>query len=74
MRSISTNKSAEFEFVKFDAMLKSTTIEFADKMSVKYKDSGLYALVMTQGGVANGSPRKETSEGHEWYQRTLSGN
>jgi hypothetical protein len=67
MRAISTNKAAELEFVKFDAMLKTNTVEFADKMSGKYKDLGLFALVMCQGGIANGSPRKETSEGHEWY-------
>ena len=71
MRSVSSNKSAEFDFVKFDALLNNNSIAFADKMCNKYKDAGLYALVMCQGGLANGSPRKETSEGHEWYSLTM---
>jgi len=66
LRSIAPRKEAKFEYVKLDASLNSNTIAFADKMREKYKD-GLYCLCMTQGGVGNGSPRKETSEGHEWY-------
>ena len=69
MREAAPKESApEFEFVQFDASLVSNSIDFANKMSEKYrKKGGLYALVMTQGGLANGGPRKETSEGHEWY-------
>ena len=69
MRSIAPKRdTAEFEFVSFDASLVSNSIDFSHKMSEKYaKKGGLYALVMAQGGLANGGPRKETSEGHELY-------
>jgi hypothetical protein len=67
LRSIAPRKSeAKFEYVQLDASLNSNTIAFADKMHEKYKN-GLYCLCMCQGGVGNGSPRKETSEGHEQY-------
>jgi NAD(P)-dependent dehydrogenase (short-subunit alcohol dehydrogenase family) len=66
LRSVAPSKEAEFEFVQMDASLNSNTVAFADKMCEKYK-TGLYCLCMCQGGIANGSPRKETSEGHEWY-------
>jgi NAD(P)-dependent dehydrogenase (short-subunit alcohol dehydrogenase family) len=65
LRSVAPSKEAEFEYVQLDASLNSNSIAFADKMREKYK-TGLYALIMTQGAVGNGSPRKETSEGHEW--------
>jgi NAD(P)-dependent dehydrogenase (short-subunit alcohol dehydrogenase family) len=65
LRAAAPSKDAEFDFVQFDASLKSNTIEFADKMREKYEKTGLYALVMTHGAAANGDPRKETSEGHE---------
>jgi NAD(P)-dependent dehydrogenase (short-subunit alcohol dehydrogenase family) len=65
LRSASPRNEAEFDFVQFDASLKSDSIAFADQMSEKYKKNGLYALVMTHGAAANGDPRKETSEGHE---------
>ena len=67
LRSVAPSKEAKFEFVQLDASLNSNTIVFADKMREKYK-TGLYCLCMCQGGIGNGSPRKETSEGHEWYR------
>lgn len=66
LRSVAPRKEAEFDFVQFDASLKSNSVAFADTMSEKYQKTGLYALIMTHGAAANGDPRKETSEGHEW--------
>ena len=65
LRSVSRD-GAEFDFVQFDASLNANSIAFAEKMREKYK-AGLYALVMTHGAAANGGPRKETVEGHEWF-------
>ena len=69
MQSITPKKDiAQFEFLPFDASLVSNSIDFSNKINEKYaKRGGLYALVMAQGGLANGGPRKETSEGHELY-------
>jgi len=67
MREVAANKAAEFEFVQLDASLIKNVVEFADRMHKKYEATGLYALILSHGGVPNGSPRKETSEGHELY-------
>jgi len=67
MREVAANKAAGFEFVRLDASLIKNVIEFADQMQKKYATTGLYALILSHGGFGNGSPRNETSEGHELY-------
>ena len=67
MREVAANKAAEFDFVQLDASLISNCVEFADQIHKKYETTGLYALVLSHGATSNGSPRKETSEGHELY-------
>jgi len=67
MRDVAANKAAEFEFVQLDASLTKNVIEFAERMQKKYGETGLYALILSHGGVPNASPRVETSEGHELY-------